>query len=79
MFVWKRLVIGPNKPTPFAVLTVRRDKPPGQKKAVALKARNSVNTITIKVISSDFTESYSLKCQHFSPHNLCHDETKEKW
>ena len=30
MFVWQRLVIGPNKPTPFAVLAVRRDKTPGQ-------------------------------------------------
>ena len=34
MFVWQQLVIGPNKPTPFAVLAVRRDKTPGQKMAV---------------------------------------------
>ena len=50
MFVWQRLVIGPNKPTPFAVLAVRRYKTPGQNMAVTLRARNSVNTFTIKVI-----------------------------
>ena len=38
---------GQNKPTPFAVLAVRRDKPPGQNMAVKLRARNSVS---IKVI-----------------------------
>ena len=50
MFVWQRLVIGPNKPTPFAVLAVRRDKPLKQNMAVTLRARNSVNAFTIKVI-----------------------------
>ena len=39
-----------NKPTPFAVLAVRRDKTTGQNMAVTLRARNSVNTFTIKVI-----------------------------
>ena len=38
---------GQNKPTPFAVLAVRRDKPPEQNMAVTLRARNSVS---IKVI-----------------------------
>ena len=50
MFVVQRLVIGPNKPKPFAVLAVRRDKPPGQNMEVTLNATNSVNTVTIKVI-----------------------------
>ena len=43
--------------------------------AVALRAGNSFNIYMIKVIfrSSDFMEGYSLKCQPFSPSNLCYD------
>ena len=47
--------------------------------AVALRAGNSFNIYTIKVIfrSSDFMEGYSLKCQLFPPPNLCYDAAIE--
>ena len=77
MLVSQRLVIGPNKPTPFAVLAVRRKKKPVTKHGSYIESKEFSSHIYDQ--SSDFTESYGLKCQHFPPLNLCYDAAKEKW
>ena len=72
MFVWQRLVIRPNKPTPFVVLAVRRDKTPGQKMAVtftggpnSLHERGRDSCLRAVLCYKRLFTTASMRCKQF--------------